>query len=163
MARKNAPTCNLYVLYGSEDAISYVEICFTKKDTPNLNCPTFGAQLKAALFSCSFTIDVRPQVQKKAIESIRMVFTTKSTNERTFNCYEQYNTFPTISPPHTIETRFYAVKLYRSGCSVRFVCRRYHISKASLMRWNKKFDGARQSLADGAHRPLSSSQCTYID
>ena len=57
--------------------------------------------------------------------------------------------------PHTIETRFYAVKLYRSGCSVRFVCRRYHISKASLMRWNKKFDGTRQSLADGSHRPLS--------
>ena len=57
--------------------------------------------------------------------------------------------------PHTIETRFYAVKLYCSGCSVRFVCRRYHISKASLMRWNKKFDGTRQSLADGSHRPLS--------
>ena len=57
--------------------------------------------------------------------------------------------------PHTIETRFYAVKLYRSGCSVRFVCHRYHISKASLMRWNKKFDGTRQSLADGSHRPLS--------
>lgn len=56
--------------------------------------------------------------------------------------------------PHTIETRFYAVKLYRSGCSVRFVCRRYHISKASLIRWNKKFDGTRQSLADGSHRPL---------
>lgn len=57
--------------------------------------------------------------------------------------------------PHTIETRFYAVKLYRSGCSVRFVCRRYHISKASLMRWNKKFGGTRQSLVDGSHRPLS--------
>lgn len=23
------------------------------------------------------------------------------------------------------------------------------------MRWNKKFDGTRQSLADGSHRPLS--------
>ena len=29
----------------------------------------------------------------------------------------------------------------------------YHISKASLMRWNKRFDGSRQSLADGSHRP----------
>ena len=38
---------------------------------------------------------------------------------------------------------------------MRFVCRRYHISKASLMRWNKKFDGTRQSLADGSHRSLS--------
>ena len=26
----------------------------------------------------------------------------------------------------TFETRFYAVNLYRSGCSVNFVCRRYH-------------------------------------
>lgn len=58
--------------------------------------------------------------------------------------------------PHTIETRFYAVKLYRSGSSVRFVCRRYHISKASLMRWNRRFDGSRQSLADGSHKPHSS-------
>lgn len=57
--------------------------------------------------------------------------------------------------PHTIDTRYFSVKLYRSGCSVNFVCRKYHISKASLMRWNKRFDGSRQSLADGSHRPLS--------
>lgn len=57
--------------------------------------------------------------------------------------------------PHTIETRFYAVKLYRSGNSVQFVCRRYHISKASLMRWNKRFDGTRDSLRDKSHRPVS--------
>lgn len=57
--------------------------------------------------------------------------------------------------PHTIETRFYAVKLYRSGNSVQFVCRRYHISKASLMRCNKRFDGTRDSLRDKSHRPVS--------
>ena len=57
--------------------------------------------------------------------------------------------------PHTSETRLYAVKLYRSGHSVRFVCRRYHISKASLMRWNKRFDGTRESLQDRSHRPLT--------
>ena len=57
--------------------------------------------------------------------------------------------------PHTLNTRFFAVKLYRSGCSVQFVCRRYHISKASLMRWNKRFDGTRDSLIDKSHRPLS--------
>ena len=65
--------------------------------------------------------------------------------------------------PHTIETRFYAVKIYRSGCSVRFVCRRYHIPKASLMQWNKKFDGTRQSLADGSHRPLSPHPHAHTD
>jgi len=36
--------------------------------------------------------------------------------------------------PHEVSTRLYAVKLYRSGVGVKFVCRRYHISKASLMR-----------------------------
>ncbi len=54
---------------------------------------------------------------------------------------------------HEISTRFYAVKLYRSSQSVAFVCRRYHISKSSLMRWNKKFDGSRESLADHSHKP----------
>lgn len=50
--------------------------------------------------------------------------------------------------PHTINTRFYAVKLYRNSCGVRFVCHKYHISKASLMRWNKRFDGSSDSLKD---------------
>ena len=57
--------------------------------------------------------------------------------------------------PHEVSTRFYAVKLYRSGVGVKFVCRRYHISKASLMRWNKRFDETRESLLDHSHRPHS--------
>jgi len=57
--------------------------------------------------------------------------------------------------PHTLDTKFHAVKLYRQVKDVQFVCRRYHISKASLMRWNKKFDGTRESLADKTHRPNS--------
>ena len=55
--------------------------------------------------------------------------------------------------PHEISTRFHAVKLYRTVVGVSFVCRRYHISKASLMRWNKKFDGTKESLLDRSHRP----------
>jgi len=55
--------------------------------------------------------------------------------------------------PHEINTRFYAVKLYRTGVGVAFVCRRYKISKSSLMRWNKRFDGTKQSLMDKSHRP----------
>ena len=46
--------------------------------------------------------------------------------------------------PHTLETRFHAVKTYRLGYSVSFVIRRYKISKASLMRWNRRFDGSRE-------------------
>ena len=55
--------------------------------------------------------------------------------------------------PHKLNTKFFATKLYRSGYSVDFVCRRYHISKSSLMRWNKKFNGTKESLRDKSHRP----------
>lgn len=57
--------------------------------------------------------------------------------------------------PHELTTKYYAIKLYRNGYSVAFVCRRYHISKSSLMRWNKKFDGTKESLKDKSHRPKS--------
>ena len=57
--------------------------------------------------------------------------------------------------PHELNTKFYAVKLYRNGNSISFVCRRYKISKSSLMRWNKKFDGTKDSLIDKSHKPLT--------
>ena len=57
--------------------------------------------------------------------------------------------------PHEISTKYYSVKLYRSGYSVSFVCRRYKISKSSLIRWNKKFDGTKDSLYDKSHKPIS--------
>ncbi len=50
--------------------------------------------------------------------------------------------------PHQLNTKFYAVKIYRTGVGVSFVCRRYHISKSSLMRWNKKFDSTKESLME---------------
>ena len=55
--------------------------------------------------------------------------------------------------PHDLNTKFYAVQLYRNGNPIFFVCRRYKISKASLMRWNKKFDGTKESLIDKSHKP----------
>lgn len=57
--------------------------------------------------------------------------------------------------PHSLNTKFYAVSLYRNGNPISFVCRRYKCSKASLMRWNKKFDGTKESLLDKSHRPLT--------
>ena len=57
--------------------------------------------------------------------------------------------------PHELNTKFYAVNLYRHGYPVSFVCRRYKISKSSLMRWNKKFDGSKESLINKSHRPLT--------
>lgn len=65
--------------------------------------------------------------------------------------------------PHEISTRVYAVKLYRSGFPVAFVCRRYHISKSSLMRWNKRFDGTRLSLADKSHKPHAKHPLAHTD
>ena len=55
--------------------------------------------------------------------------------------------------PHEITTKENSVKLYRQTKDIGFVCRRYHISKASLMRWNKQYDGRRESLAPKSHRP----------
>lgn len=57
--------------------------------------------------------------------------------------------------PHEISTKLHAVSLYRQTKDVGFVCRRYHISKASLMRWNRAYDGTRESLLPKSHRPHS--------
>lgn len=57
--------------------------------------------------------------------------------------------------PHEITTKENSVKLYRQTRDIGFVCRRYHISKASLMRWNKVYDGTKESLAPKSHRPHS--------
>ena len=65
--------------------------------------------------------------------------------------------------PHLLQTRYHAVKTYRNGNSVSFVCRRYKISKASLMRWNKRFDGSIESLKDKSHRPLSKHPNSHTD
>ena len=57
--------------------------------------------------------------------------------------------------PHEISTKVGAVKLYKETKDIDFVCRRYHISKASLMRWNKRYDGTKESLRPKSHRPLT--------
>ncbi|MCI7056717.1 MAG: DDE-type integrase/transposase/recombinase [Selenomonas bovis] len=55
--------------------------------------------------------------------------------------------------PHELHTRIHAVKLYRSEHEIFFVCRRYKVSKSSLLRWNKRYDGTPGSLMDRSHRP----------
>ena len=57
--------------------------------------------------------------------------------------------------PHELNTKYYATKLYRSGYPVAFVFRRYKMSKSSLMWWNRKFNGAKESLIDKSHKPLT--------
>lgn len=58
--------------------------------------------------------------------------------------------------PHDLNTKFYAVQSYRNGNKAEYVCRKYHISKASLSRWNKKYDGTKESLINKLQRPLTS-------
>lgn len=65
--------------------------------------------------------------------------------------------------PHEFKTRLFAVKLLRSGNSISFVCRKYHISRTSLYRWNKKYDGNDLSLKDKSHRPLSKHPNAHSD
>ena len=55
--------------------------------------------------------------------------------------------------PHEMSTKINSVKVYRQTKDIGFVCRRYHISKASLMRWNKLYDGTRESLLPKSHKP----------
>ena len=57
--------------------------------------------------------------------------------------------------PHDINTRKYAVEMYRNCGDIDYVCRKYHISRVSLWRWNKKYDGTKESITDKSHRPNS--------
>lgn len=55
---------------------------------------------------------------------------------------------------HDLNTRFHACKTYSNKTfSVKDICRLYHCSKASLMRWMKRFDGSKDSLKDLSKRP----------
>ncbi len=65
--------------------------------------------------------------------------------------------------PHDLNTKFYSVNLYRKGYPISFVCRRYKISKSSLMRWNRKFDGSKESLIDKSHKPISKHPNAHSD
>ena len=57
--------------------------------------------------------------------------------------------------PHEITTKVNSVKLYRQTKDIGYVCRQYHISKSSLMRWNERYDGTKESLLPKSHKPHS--------
>lgn len=54
--------------------------------------------------------------------------------------------------PHEVKTRIYAVQMYRNCGDIEYVCRKYHISRISLWRWNKKYDGTIESVEDKSHK-----------
>ena len=65
--------------------------------------------------------------------------------------------------PHELKTRIYAVEMYRNCGDIEYVCRKYHISRTSLWRWNKKYDGSKESLTDKSHRPLSKHPTAHTE
>ena len=65
--------------------------------------------------------------------------------------------------PHDIKTRENAVKTYRNNGDIDYVCRKYHISRTSLWRWNKKYDGTKESITDKSHRPLSKHPSAHTE
>lgn len=65
--------------------------------------------------------------------------------------------------PHELSTRVNSVKLYRQTKDIDFVLRRYHISKPSLMRWNKLYDGTKESLMSKSHKPHSKHPNAHTD
>lgn len=65
--------------------------------------------------------------------------------------------------PHELKTRIYAVETYRNGNKLDYVLRKYHISRTSLWRWNKKYDGTLESLMDKSHKPLTKHPNAHTD
>ena len=65
--------------------------------------------------------------------------------------------------PHELKTRIYAVEMYRNCGDIEYVCRKYHISRTSLWRWNKKYDGTKESIKDKSHKPLSKHPTEHTD
>ena len=47
------------------------------------------------------------------------------------------------------------INAYRNNSSIKFITSRYGISKATLMRWNKLYDGTNESLENKSRRPKS--------
>lgn len=72
-------------------------------------------------------------------------------------------TYIKLKIPHDLNTCYYSCKTYlenkhKKGASkwhIKEICRKYPISKASLMRWVKRYDGTKQSLVDDSKRPKS--------
>ena len=43
--------------------------------------------------------------------------------------------------PHDLNTKIHAVEMYRNNSDIEYTCRKYYVSRYSLWRWNKKYDG----------------------
>lgn len=65
--------------------------------------------------------------------------------------------------PHTLEVRYKACLMLRGGDDTEFICRKLKISKSSLCRWNKIFDGTKESLIDKSKRPKTIDKKSHTE
>jgi len=65
--------------------------------------------------------------------------------------------------PHEVITREKSVELANAGEELQIIVRRYKISRSSLWRWRKRYDGSRESLLDHSHRPKSRHPHAHTD
>jgi transposase InsO family protein len=65
--------------------------------------------------------------------------------------------------PHDVKTKLGALNLLSKGYKASTVCRKYHISKASLSRWKRLYDGTAESLIPKSHRPHSPHPNSHTD
>lgn len=65
--------------------------------------------------------------------------------------------------PHELKTKYNAVITYTNSGDISYTCRKYHISRTSLWRWLKKFNGTKESLRDKSHRPHSRHPNSHTD
>jgi len=72
-------------------------------------------------------------------------------------------TQPICRSPHLLKNRVRAVQMFRNGSSADHVCRKYKISKASLSRWNRRYDGSEASLQDRSKRPHTPHPKTHTE
>ncbi len=45
--------------------------------------------------------------------------------------------------------------MFRGTKNANFVARRYKVGRSSVYRWNKRYNGTRESLADKSYKPNS--------
>ena len=65
--------------------------------------------------------------------------------------------------PHKVQTRIHTVKTYRQVKDISYISRKYKISKSSLMRWHKKYDGTVESLMDKSHCHKSPNSSSHTE
>ena len=57
--------------------------------------------------------------------------------------------------PYDLTTKYHVVKYFLKGTPINFLIRKYKVSRASIYRWVKLFNGHENSLIPKSHRALS--------